>query len=72
MQNIAAMKTVYVVRELVTAASEEKEIRTHYEYGLFPTYRAPDCFAIATGNQSWFPHREGLLSDPLCPSHSQG
>jgi hypothetical protein len=55
------MKSVYVVRELVTAASGEKEIRTHYEYGMFPTYKAADNCAAATKNQSCFPQREGLV-----------
>jgi hypothetical protein len=54
------METVYVVRELVTAASGEKEIRTHYEYGSFPTYKAADECATATRNQSCFPQRDEL------------
>ena len=52
------MNTVYVVRELVTAASGEKEIRTHYEYGRFPTYKAANACAAATRNQNCFPQRE--------------
>jgi hypothetical protein len=58
------MKTVYVVRELVTATSGEKEIRTHYEYGMFPTYKAADSCAAATKNQSCFPQREELVIAP--------
>jgi hypothetical protein len=48
----------YVVRELVSAASGEKELRTHYEYGTFATYEAANQCAIATKNQSCFPQRE--------------
>jgi len=54
------MNTVYVVRELVTVGSGEKEIRTHYEYGLFPNYKAADECATATRNQNCFPQREEL------------
>lgn len=54
------MKAVYVVRELVTEASGEKEIRTHYEYGLFSSYNAANQCAAATKNQSCFPQRDGL------------
>jgi hypothetical protein len=59
------MNTVYVVRELVTAASGEKEFRTHYEYGMFPTYKAADECARATRNQSYFPQREELAQIAL-------
>lgn len=59
------MKTVYVVRELVTADSGEKEFRTHYEYGIFPTYKAADEFATATRNQSCFPQRKELWHGAL-------
>ena len=54
---IAIMKA-YVVRELVSAASGEKDLRTHYEYGIFDTYEAANQCAIATKNQSYFPQRE--------------
>lgn len=52
------MKNAYVVRELVSVASGEKELRTHYEYGAFPNYEAANQCAIATQNQSCFPQRE--------------
>jgi hypothetical protein len=54
------MKSVYVVREMVTAASGDKEIRPHYEYGTFSTYKAAHKCAAATKNQSCFPQREEL------------
>jgi hypothetical protein len=59
------METVYVVRELITADSGEKEFRTHYEYGIFPTYKAADKCATATRNQSCFPQREELWQAAL-------
>ena len=46
---MADMKTVCVVRELVSVGSGEKEFRTHYEYGIFLTYDAADQCAIETG-----------------------
>jgi hypothetical protein len=55
------MNTVHVVRELVTAASGEKEIRTHYEYGLFSTYKAANACATATRNQHCFRQQEELV-----------
>lgn len=54
------MKTAYVVRELVSVASGEKEFRTHYEYGTFPTYKQANERAIATNNPRCFPQREGF------------
>ena len=57
------MTTVYVVRELITAASGNKEIRTHYEYGRFQTYNAANECATATKNQSCFPQREEFALD---------
>ena len=53
-----AIMKAYVVRELVSAASGEKELRTHYEYGTFATYEAANQCAIATKNQNCFPQRE--------------
>ncbi len=58
---IATMKT-YVVREMVSAASGEKEFRTHYEYGTFDTYEAANQCAIATHNPSCFPQNEETLA----------
>lgn len=52
------MKSAYVVRELVTVAPGEKELRTHYEFGTFPTYQAANQCAIGTRNPSCFPQRE--------------
>jgi hypothetical protein len=57
-EKIAGMKSVYVVRELVSAESGEKELRTYYEYGNFPSYQAANQYAIATGNQSCFPQKD--------------
>ena len=48
----------YVVRELVSVASGEKDFRTHYEYGVFDTYEAANQCAIATHNPSCFPQNE--------------
>jgi hypothetical protein len=48
----------YVVRELVSVAPGEKDLRTHYEYGIFDTYEAANQCAIATRNQHCFPQRE--------------
>jgi hypothetical protein len=58
----ATMKSAYVVRELVSVASGEKELRTHYEYGTFPTYQAANQCAIGTRNPYCFPQRE-----EVCP-----
>ena len=55
---IASMKNAYVVRELISVASGEKDLRTHYEYGRFTTYEAANRCAIATKNQSCFPQKE--------------
>lgn len=55
-----AMKSFYVVRELVSVASGQKEFRTHYEYGSFPTYKEANECAIATNNPRCFPQRECL------------
>ena len=52
------MKDAYVVRELVSVESGEKDFRTHYEYGRFATYEAANQCAIGTKNQSCFPQRE--------------
>lgn len=52
------MKNAYVVRELVSIASGQKEFRTHYEYGRFATYNAANECAIGTKNQSCFPQQE--------------
>jgi hypothetical protein len=57
-ERIATMKNAYVVRELVSVASGEKELRTHYEYGTFDTYEAANQCAVATKNQSCFPQRD--------------
>lgn len=59
----------YVVRELVSVASGEKDFRTHYEYGVFDTYEAANQCAIATHNPSCFPQNEetfghGSIDDP--------
>jgi hypothetical protein len=51
------MKNAYVVRELVSMASGEKELLTHDEYGTFPTYEAANLYAIRTKNQNCFPQR---------------
>lgn len=48
----------YVVRELVSVAFGEKDLRAHYEYGIFDTYEAANQCAIATNNQNYFPQRE--------------
>lgn len=58
---ITTMKA-YVVRELVSVASGEKELRTHYEYGTFDTYEAANQCALATKNQSCFPQREEICT----------
>lgn len=55
---IASMNNAYVVRELISVPSGEKELRTHYEYGRFTTYEAANKCAIATKNQSCFPQKE--------------
>lgn len=52
------MKNVYVVRELVSVASGEKDFRTHYECGCFATYEAANQCAIRTKNQNCFPQKE--------------
>jgi hypothetical protein len=54
----STMKNAYVVRELVSVASGEKELRTHYEYGTFDTYEAANQCAVATKNQRCFPQRD--------------
>jgi hypothetical protein len=56
----AIMQSAYVVRELVSVASGEKELRTHYEYGTFPTYQQANECAIETKNPSCFPQREDV------------
>jgi len=55
------MSSCYVVRELVSAPSGEKEFRTHYEYGTFSTYEAANKCAIGTENKSFFPQSEEFL-----------
>ena len=74
-ERIATMKNAYVVRELVSVASGERELRTHYEYGTFDTYEAANQCAVATKNQRCFPQREKVcngtvqnLSRDLMPS----
>ncbi len=57
-ERIATMKNIYVVRELVSVASGEKDFRTHYEYGRFATYEVANQCAIGTRNQSCFPQKE--------------
>jgi hypothetical protein len=57
-ERIAIMKNAYVVRELVSVASGEKELRTQYEYGTFPNYEAANQYAVAIGNQSCFPRKD--------------
>jgi len=60
------MNTVYVARELVTAASGEKVIHhPHYEYGLFPTHKAVTCALRPPGIKSCFPNRKSLHSEGL-------
>lgn len=54
---MATMKNAYVVRELVSVPSGEKDLRTHYEYGTFDTYEAANQCAVATKNQCCFPQR---------------
>jgi hypothetical protein len=57
---MAIMKNAYVVRELVSVASGEKDFRTHYEYGRFATFEAANQCAMRTENQSCFPQREDV------------
>lgn len=54
------MKSAYVVRELVSVASGEKDFRTHYEYGRFATYEAANRCAMGTKNQNCFPQKEAF------------
>lgn len=56
------MKSAYVVRELVSRSSGEKEFRTHYEHGKFQTYKEANECAIATRNPMCFPQREQLFA----------
>jgi len=58
---IAAMKTAYVVRELVSIPAGENEFLTHYEYGTFRTYKEANECAMATQNPRFFPQREQFL-----------
>jgi hypothetical protein len=55
------MSSCYVVRELVSVPSGEKEFRTHYEYGTFNSYEAANQCAIRAENKSLFPQREEFL-----------
>lgn len=55
------MKTAYVVRELVSLPAGENEFLTHYEYGIFGTYKEANQRAIATQNPKCFPQREESL-----------
>ena len=57
-----AMKTAYVVRELVSLPAGENEFLTHYEYGTFRTYKEANECAIATRNPRCFPQREQSLA----------
>jgi hypothetical protein len=74
-ERIATMRNAYVVRELVSVPSGEKELRTHYEYGTFLSYEAANQCAIATRNQSCFPQKEEvgkaswMTRDP-CSGHT--
>src|ERR1700719_3817546 len=56
-----SMKTAYVIRELVSLPAGENEFLTHYEYGIFPTYKEANECAIATKNPRCFPQREQFL-----------
>ena len=58
LERIATMNNAYVVKELVSVPSGEKELHTHYEYGTFLSYEAANQCAIETQNQSCFPQKE--------------
>ena len=53
-----SVKTVYVVRELVSLPAGENDFLTHFEYGTFGTYKEANDCAIATKNPRCFPQRE--------------
>ena len=55
------MKIAYVVRELVSMPAGENEFFTHYEYGIFGTYKEANECAIATKNPRCFPQREQFM-----------
>jgi hypothetical protein len=57
------MTTAYVVRELVSVASGERDFLTHYEFGTFSTYEAANRCAIETRNPRCFPQQDSFLSE---------
>ena len=57
------MNNAYVVRELVSIATGERDFLTHYEYGTFRTYEDANKFAIATKNPRCFPQQDAFLNE---------
>ena len=57
------MTNAYVVRELVSAASGERDFLTHYEFGTFRTYEEANECAIETKNPRCFPQQDNFLQE---------